>query len=95
MTHETTASARRERLARAERLLDRWLDLFEQALDDARPDASRTTELANIFTICRRILEIERLQSKQEDSAEHACPAPYAMDPNLFGDGIPDAGEPD
>lgn len=81
---------RRERLRRAEALLDRWLDLFEEAIEDARPDPSKTAELANVFTICRRILEIEKLARQLDAQEEHAHESPRGLvDSNLFGDGIP------
>ncbi|MBX3728569.1 MAG: hypothetical protein KF858_05240 [Candidatus Sumerlaeia bacterium] len=89
---------RRRRLERAEALLDRWLDLFEQALDApaARVDASRTVELANVFAICRRILEIEQLDRRlQEGNATGHEPAAGIVDPHLFGDGVPAPGGDD
>lgn len=89
------AAGRLARLRRAEALLDRWLDLFEEGLGQARPDPSRTTELANVFAILRRILEIEqhalKLAALQESlHGADRCP----LDPALFGEGIPgDPGE--
>jgi hypothetical protein len=82
---------RRRRLQRAEELLDRWLDLFEQALDAAaaRVDASRTVEFANVFAICRRILEIEQLDRRlKEGSTNGHEPAAGIVDPHLFGEGL-------
>ena len=85
--NETQPNPRRARLARAEALLDRWLDLFEGALAEARPDPSKTTELANVFTILKRLEEIDALRARTaaREGANHddATP-PFRMDPNLF-----------
>lgn len=89
---------RRQRLARAEALLDRWLDLFESALNDARPDPTKTTELANIFTICRRILEIEALMRKldaQDPSDDTSPSTQYPIYPVLHGDSVPESSPED
>lgn len=83
---------RRARLARAEALLDRWLVLFEEALgrEGLRLDPSKTTELANVFTICKRILEIEVLARRLATEGGSARDALYgSLDSNLFGGGVP------
>jgi len=77
------------RLGRVEALLDRWLERFEAALEDAAPDPSRTTELVNVFTILKRIREIEALERKLAAEARHDDTGFAALDPNLFGEAVP------
>jgi len=86
--------ARRARLRRVEGILDRWLDLFEAALDEARPDPTKTTELAGVFTMIKRIHEIDHLVRKiaalEDAVARHDDHAHgFRIDPDLLGDGIP------
>ena len=91
-----SSGPRLARLRRAEALLDRWLDLFEAALDDARPDPARTSELANVFTILKRIQEIETLIHRATEAARSHDHKPlFEPDPHLFGDGIPGGNEED
>ena len=84
--------ARRARLERAEALLDQWLDLYEAALDNAKPDASKTSELSNVFSMVKRIYEIEtaRLNLDQLEEKLDAHNAQPLIDSELFGDGIPE-----
>ncbi len=94
--HPMLTEQRRARLTRAERILDRWLDLFEAQLENARPDPSKTTELSNVFTICRRILEIEQLMQKLADKEEPTDGAPrFQVRSDVFGDGIPELDSED
>jgi len=79
---------RRERLARAEEMLDRWLDIFGGALDEARPDPSKTTEFANVFTILKRIREIELLEHKLDAETSNEGLSRLDLDRRLFGDGF-------
>lgn len=97
-SHDTTPGDRLARLRRAEALLDAWIAKFEAALADARPDPSKTTELANVFAILKRVLEIEALQQRL-DAARHApgeadADARFRLDPDLLGGGLLD-GDPD
>lgn len=90
---------RHARIARAERLLDRWLDLYEAALgqalacDPANPkllDMAKVGDLANALTIVRRVVEIQTLALKYErlvaptDETAHADLAD--LDPQLFAE---------
>lgn len=91
--HDPSAAAlgRRQRLERLERLLDVWIDRFEEALEDARPDPSKTTELSNVFTVCKRIAEIEQLELRLARAAQEERDGEEGgllVDSALFGEGV-------
>ena len=93
------ANPRHDRITRAERLLDRWLDLYEAALDQALAsdpasakllDMAKVGDLANALTILRRVVEIETLALKYQrlvapvDADAHDDRAD--LDPQLFAE---------
>lgn len=93
--HPPEPSHRESRIQRAERLLDRWLDLYEQALEQATeppcklPDPTKIGDLANAFTILRRCVEIETLALKYQrllSPAQDPHDALADLDPELFAE---------
>lgn len=86
-----------KRLSRAEGLLDSWMDRYEANLADASPDASKVAELVNIFTLLKRILEIQDLQQKlillERASSHEQTTDSFILDPTLFGGGISGSAE--
>lgn len=100
---ESPAQARRERIARAEALLDQWLDLFEINLRRAReafeqsdgpvklPDVAKLTDLANVFTITRRAYEVELLAQRVAESTHDR--ESHEMDLRLLLDAIREDSE--
>jgi len=90
---------RQARVARAERLLDRWLDLYEAALEQALAsdpanakllDMAKVGDLANALTIVRRVVEIQTLALKYErllaPAEDNALVDLADLDPQLFAE---------
>lgn len=75
---------RSARLARAERLLDRWLARAEGQFDDPG-DPLKVAELVHAFTMIKRIREIEALERKLADgvTGDHDPAIGFALDPDV------------
>jgi len=83
------------RMNRILRIFDQWIDQFEENLEHAAPDPSKSSELANLFTIMRKLLEIKQLEQKlaaneeaQSDDEKKGTETFDILDPELFGRGI-------
>lgn len=83
------------RMNRVLKIFDQWIDLFEENLENAAPDPSKSSELANLFTIMRKLLEIKQLEQKlaaneeaQTDDEKKGTETFDILDPELFGRGI-------
>lgn len=73
------------------------MDRYEANLLEANPDASKVAELVNIFTLLKRILEIQDLQHKllknESAPANDQSPDSFVLHSALFGDGISSSSE--
>ena len=85
----------RFRMDRVLKLFDRWVDQFEENLDGACPDPSKSSELANLVTMMRRLLEIKQIEQKlramEEENTndkKEGTETDDILDPELFGRGV-------